>query len=64
MFVGLSDFPPPEVYDGDNYLRFKPEAGLFDENQIRVFIFNISKIFYILTILPSIVIFGDTPGDG
>jgi type III restriction enzyme len=45
MFVGLSDFPPPEVYDGDNYLRFRPEAGLFDENQIRVFIFNISKIF-------------------
>lgn len=45
MFVGLSDFPAPEIYDGDNYLRFRPEAGLFDENQIRVFIFNISKIF-------------------
>lgn len=45
MFVGLSDFPRPDVYDGDNYLRFNPQAGLFDENQIRVFIFNISKIF-------------------
>ena len=45
MFVGLSDFPRPDIYDGDNYLRFNPQAGLFDENQIRVFIFNISKIF-------------------
>jgi type III restriction enzyme len=45
MFVGLSDFPRPDVYDGDNYLRFNPQAALFDENQIRVFIFNISKIF-------------------
>ncbi len=44
MFVGLSDFPRPDVYDGNNYLRFKPEM-LFDENQIQVFIFNISKIF-------------------
>jgi type III restriction enzyme len=45
MFIGLSDFPVPDVFDGDNYLRFRPEAGLFDENQCRVFIFNISKIF-------------------
>jgi len=45
MFVGLFDFPVPDVFDGDNYLRFRPEAGLFDENQCRVFIFNISKIF-------------------
>lgn len=45
MFVGLSDFPVPDVFNGDNYLRFRPEARLFDENQCRVFIFNISKIF-------------------
>ncbi len=45
MFIGLSDLPRPDVYDGDNYLRFNPQAGLFDENQIRVFIFNIGKIF-------------------
>jgi type III restriction enzyme len=44
MFLGLSDFPRPEVYDGDNYLRFNPQqAGLF--GQACVFIFNISKIF-------------------
>jgi type III restriction enzyme len=45
MFVGLSDFPRPDVYDGDNYLRFRPAAGLLEEGQARVFIFNISKIF-------------------
>ena len=45
MFLGLSDFPRPEVFDGDNYLRFNPQPGLFDEGQARVFIFNISKIF-------------------
>jgi len=45
MFVGLSDFPSPEVYDGDNYLRFNPAAGLFEEGQARVFVFNIGKIF-------------------
>jgi type III restriction enzyme len=45
MFVGLSDFSVPDVYDGDNYLRFRPEAALFDENQCRIFMFNISKIF-------------------
>jgi type III restriction enzyme len=44
MFLGLSDFPRPEVYDGDNYLRFNPQqVGLF--GQACVFIFNISKIF-------------------
>ena len=45
MFVGLSDFPRPDIYDADNYLRFNHQKGLFDENQCRVFIFNISKIF-------------------
>jgi len=49
MFVGLSDFPVPDVYDGDNYLRFRPEAALFDENQCRIFMFNISKIFTVRT---------------
>ena len=44
IFNGLSGFPAPEVYDGDNYLRFSP-TGLFEENQVRIFIFNISKIF-------------------
>ena len=46
MFVGLSDFPRPDVYDGDNYLRFNPQS-LFAGSQCRVFIFNISKIFKI-----------------
>jgi len=48
MFVGLSDFPVPDVYDGDNYLRFRPEL-LFDEKQARIFIFNIGKIFTVRT---------------
>jgi type III restriction enzyme len=45
MFVGLSDFPRPDVVDGENYLRFNLQKWLFEENQCRVFIFNISKIF-------------------
>ncbi len=43
MFVGLSDFPAPQVFDGDSYLRFRPEQIVFD-NPPNVFIFNISKI--------------------
>ena len=44
MFVGLSDFPQPAVWDGDNYLRFNPDQmTIFGEANI--FIFNISKIF-------------------
>lgn len=44
MFVGLSDFPAPQVFDGDSYLRFRPEQIVLD-NPANVFIFNISKIF-------------------
>jgi len=44
MFVGLSDFPNPEAYDGDNYLRFNPNQGKLDDAP-NIFIFNISKIF-------------------
>ena len=44
VFIGLSDFPQPDVYDGDNYLRFRPEQAMY-ENSARVFAFNISKIF-------------------
>lgn len=44
MFVGLSDFPAPQVFDGDSYLRFRPEQIVLD-NSANVFIFNISKIF-------------------
>lgn len=44
MFVGLSDFPSPEVYDGDNYLRFNPNQQKLDDAP-NIFIFNISKIF-------------------
>ncbi len=44
MFVGLSDFPQPEIYDGDNYLRFQPGQMVMG-NPATVFIFNISKIF-------------------
>jgi len=44
MFTGLSDFPKPQVYDGDNYIYFAPKAqSLY--GQANVFIFNISKIF-------------------
>ncbi len=45
MFVGLSDFPAPAVYDGDSYLRFDARPRLFEEKQANVFVFNIGKIF-------------------
>ncbi|MFA5343452.1 MAG: DEAD/DEAH box helicase family protein [Kiritimatiellia bacterium] len=44
MFVGLADMPLPQVYDGDNYVRFNPAQMLFG-NPPNIFIFNISKIF-------------------
>jgi type III restriction enzyme len=43
MFVGLSDFPRPDAYDGDNYRRYS--TSLFDEKQAHIFVFNIGKIF-------------------
>jgi type III restriction enzyme len=46
LFTGLSDFPRPDVWDGDNYLRFNPERALFDQDRYaNVFVFNIGKIF-------------------
>jgi type III restriction enzyme len=46
LFTGLSDFPRPEIWDGDNYLRFNPERALFDQDRYAsVFVFNIGKIF-------------------
>jgi len=46
LFTGLSDFPRPEIWDGDNYLRFNPERALFDQDRYaNVFVFNIGKIF-------------------
>lgn len=44
MFVGLADMPLPQVYDGDNYVRFNPNQMIFG-NPPNIFIFNISKIF-------------------
>ena len=44
MFIGLADMPLPQVYDGDNYLRFNPGQMQFG-NPPNIFIFNISKIF-------------------
>lgn len=44
MFVGLADMPLPQVYDGENYVRFNPGQMLFG-NPPNIFIFNISKIF-------------------
>ena len=44
MFVGLSDFPQPTIWDGDNYLRFNPDQ-LTMYGEANIFIFNISKIF-------------------
>lgn len=44
MFIGLSDFPQPSIWDGDNYLRFNPDQlSMYDE--VNIFIFNIGKIF-------------------
>jgi type III restriction enzyme len=46
MFTGLSDFPRPEVYDGDNYLQYnEPTLEFREMGQPFIFIFNISKIF-------------------
>jgi type III restriction enzyme len=46
IFTGLSDFPHPEVWDGDNYLRFDRDRSLFDQDRhASVFVFNIGKIF-------------------
>jgi type III restriction enzyme len=46
LFTGLSDFPRPAVWDGDNYLRFSPGRSLFEAaTQANVFVFNIGKIF-------------------
>lgn len=44
LFTGLSDFPRPVVWDGENYLRF---STLYDREEVaaNVFIFNIGKIF-------------------
>jgi type III restriction enzyme len=44
LFTGLSDFPRPVVWDGENYLRF---STLYDreESAANVFVFNIGKIF-------------------
>jgi len=44
LFVGLSDFPQPEVYDGDSYLRFRP-GQIVHGNPANIFLFNIGKIF-------------------
>ncbi|MGR3319057.1 MAG: DEAD/DEAH box helicase family protein [Candidatus Anammoxibacter sp.] len=44
MFVGLSDFPQPAIWDGDNYLRFNPDQSTL-YGEANIFIFNISKIF-------------------
>ncbi|MGR3179312.1 MAG: DEAD/DEAH box helicase family protein [Candidatus Anammoxibacter sp.] len=44
MFVGLSDFPQPAIWDGANYLRFNPDQ-LTIYGEANIFIFNISKIF-------------------
>src|ERR1700730_9335991 len=46
IFTGLPDFPRPEVWDGDNSLRFDKDRSLFHEDRhANVFIFNIGKIF-------------------
>jgi type III restriction enzyme len=46
IFNGLADFPQPEIWDGDNYLRFNLGRPLFgSEDRANVFVFNIGKIF-------------------
>lgn len=44
MFIGLGDLPLPQIYDGDNYVRFRPDEIIFG-NPPNIFIFNIGKIF-------------------
>ena len=44
MFVGLADFPMPRIYDGENYLTYRPSQPHLDENEATVFLFNIQKI--------------------
>lgn len=44
MFPGLSDFPQPEVYDGDSFVRFSPGQTVM-HNPATIFVFNIGKIF-------------------
>jgi type III restriction enzyme len=44
MFTGLSDFPAPVVFDGDNYVRFSPQQVELGDPAI-IFVFNIGKIF-------------------
>ena len=44
MFIGLSDFPQPSIWDGDNYLRYNPDQ-LSMYGEANIFIFNIGKIF-------------------
>jgi type III restriction enzyme len=44
MFIGLSDFPTPRVYDGENYLSYRPSQPHLNETEATVFVFNIQKI--------------------
>ena len=44
MFVGLADFPRPRLYDGENYLSYRPSQPHLDETEATVFLFNIQKI--------------------
>jgi type III restriction enzyme len=43
MFLGLSEFPPPRVYDGDNYQSYK-QPSLYERDAASIFLFNIQKI--------------------
>ena len=44
MFTGLSDFPAPVVFDGDNYVRYNPLQVELGDPAV-IFVFNIGKIF-------------------
>lgn len=44
MFPGLADFPQPEVYDGDSFVRYSP-GQMVMHNPATIFVFNIGKIF-------------------
>lgn len=45
IFTGLTDFPRPEVFDGDNYLQYRePTLDYKELGQPYIFLFNISKI--------------------
>jgi len=45
LFTGLSGFPAPVVWDGENYRQYRQMTLGEDQDRISVFVFNVGKIF-------------------